>query len=48
MENNSMAPVKKVYQSPSIWVYGDIGTITQVAMGTKGNDGGMAPNNRTG
>jgi hypothetical protein len=39
---------KKLYLSPIITIYGTVQDLTQNVPGSKGNDGGKKPRNRTG
>ena len=39
---------KKLYSSPIITIYGTVEELTQTRRGSRGNDGGKKPNNRSG
>jgi hypothetical protein len=47
-----LKPVKRVpkkpYSSPIITVYGTVQELTQTKRGSRGNDGGVKPKNRSG
>jgi hypothetical protein len=43
-ERTTQAPARKVYQKPSLDVYGDLAEITQTITGSKTKDGSGHPN----
>ncbi|HEY1909792.1 MAG TPA: lasso RiPP family leader peptide-containing protein [Vicinamibacterales bacterium] len=43
-ERTTQAPARKVYQKPSLEVYGDLAEITQGIAGSKTKDGSAHPN----